>query len=216
VEDTCIPSGQRTLNAVRAVERAELVALDVYGISREGQPVTMALAVGGCHRVDGHVTFALSVTGVVLAVIANVWNIATFFVRVPRVSVETQYHLYVVPAGAPRKDKIDLTVINRGAEARSISSIGLRATDGSFTRDFQRDHADYPDQVPNSHNDPLPLRIEGHSALRWTYGPKQLAEFRSGTTVEGYAKYYKSFRWPWQKDDLTEKTETCPRTETIR
>jgi hypothetical protein len=161
-------------------------------------------------------TFALSVIGVVLAVVANLWNVGTFVVRWPRVSVEIQHHLYVVPAGAPSKDKIDLTVINRGAEAVTISSIGLRATDGSFARDFQRDHAEYPEQVPDSSNDPLPLRIEGHGALRWTYGPKQLAEFRSGTAVNGYAKFYKSFRWPWQKKDITEKARTSSRTTIIR
>jgi hypothetical protein len=44
-----------------------------------------------------------------------------------------------------------------------------------------------------SHHDPLPLRVEGHGALRWLYGPDQLAEFRTGTEVRGYVKAYRSF-----------------------
>ena len=34
---------------------------------------------------------------------------------------------------------------------------------------------------------------------------QQLAEFRRGTTVNGYAKYYKSFRWPWQNKEATDQ-----------
>jgi hypothetical protein len=161
-------------------------------------------------------TFALSVAAFALGVIANVWNFGLTFVRWPRISVETRSHLYVVPGG-PSRDKIELTVINRGAEAVTVSNIGLRAVDDSQARDFARDDADYPDKLPTSRNDPLPLRVEGHGALRWIYGPEQLAEFRPGTTVRGYAKVYRPFRWPWlRRDELTERTIDSPRTELIR
>jgi hypothetical protein len=88
-------------------------------------------------------TFALSVAGFVLSIIANVWSFGLTFVRWPRVSVETRSHLYVVPGGAPDRDKIELTVINRGSEAVTISSIGLQPVDPSYiARDFARDEAD--------------------------------------------------------------------------
>jgi len=162
-------------------------------------------------------TFALSVLGLVLAVVANLWNFGTFVVRWPRVSVETRTHLVVVPGG-PNRDKIELNVINRGSEAVTISSIGLQPVDPSYMpRDYARDDAEYPDRLPESHHDSLPLRVEGHGALRWFYGPQQLAEFRSGTDVRGYAKAYRSFRWPWLRDeDLTERTIEARRTEHIR
>jgi hypothetical protein len=167
------------------------------------------------NRLDRVSTFALSVAGFVLAVIANLWNFGLTSIRWPRVSVETRSHLYVT-AGPP-KDKIELTVINRGSEAVTISNIGLRAVDDGQARDYARDDADYPDRLPESHHDPLPLRIEGHGALRWVYGPHQLAEFREGIEVKGYAKAYRSFRWPWTSSgDLSERTIEARRSETIR
>ena len=162
-------------------------------------------------------TFTLSVIGLVLAIIANGWNVVVTFVRWPHVAVETQKHLYSASPGEPSRNKIVLTVINRGAEAVTISSIGLRADDGSFARDFQRDDAEYPDQLPESRNESLPLRVEGHGARTWTYGPKQLAEFRPGT-VTGYVKVYESFPWfPWprRRRQLTDRTIDAPRSEII-
>lgn len=68
-----------------------------------------------------------------------------------------------------------------------------------------------------SHRDPLPLRVEGHGALRWLYGPDPLAEFRTGTEVRGYVKAYRSFRWPWLRATaLSERTIEARRTESIR
>ena len=128
-------------------------------------------------------TFALSVAGFVLAIIGNVWSFGLTFVRWPRVSVETRSHLYLVPGG-PNEDKIELTVINRGSEAVTISNIGLRPVDPShMPRDYVRDEADYPDRLPKSHHDPLPLRVEGRGVLRWIYGPHQL-ELRDEALTE--------------------------------
>ena len=124
--------------------------------------------------------------------------------------------------------KIVLTVVNRGEEAVSISSIGLvEVGDGgrcrshhrrdrpANTRDFERDDAKYPDRLPESANEPLPLRVEGHGVLRWTYGPHQLEEFRDGTQVRGYVRFYKSFSvGPWSPG-LTDKTKYARRPETF-
>jgi hypothetical protein len=155
-------------------------------------------------------TFALSVSGFVLAVVANLWSFGLTFVRWPRVSVETRAYLY---AGVgPSQDKIVLTVINRGSEAVTVSDIGLRAEDGSQRRDFEYDELHYPDRLPESHHDPLPVRLEGHGALRWIYGPHQLAEFPKGIQVRGYAKVYRSFRW---RSEITERTIDAPRTALI-
>jgi hypothetical protein len=117
-------------------------------------------------------TFALSVAGFVLSIVANVWSFGLTFVRWPRVSVETRSHIVLVP-GSPSQDKIVLSVINRGSEAVTISNIGLRAEGGSQARDFEYDELHYPDRLPDYHGDPLPVRLEGHGALRWIYKPEQ-------------------------------------------
>ena len=44
-------------------------------------------------------TFALSVAGFVLSIIANVWSFGLTFVRWPRVSVETRSHLMPCQVG---------------------------------------------------------------------------------------------------------------------
>jgi len=159
----------------------------------------------------------MSTIALVLSIIATVWSFGLTFVRLPRVSVETRSHLVVVPGG-PNRDKIELTVINRGSEAVTISNIGLQPVDLSYMpRDYARDEASYPDRLPVSHHDPLPLRVEGRGVLRWVYGPQQLAEFRSGIDVRGYVKTYRSVRWPWLRgDDLTERTIEARRIEHIR
>jgi hypothetical protein len=157
-------------------------------------------------------TFALSVAGFVLAIIANVWTFGLTFVRWPRVSVETHAHIHIVPGGE-NQDKVVLVVINRGSEAVTISGIGLQAEDGSQRRDYEYDDFHYPDRIPESHHDPLPARLEGHGALRWVYGPDQLQDFRDGTDVRGYAKVYRSFRW---RSDITERAIDAPRTTKIQ
>src|SRR6185503_656437 len=137
-------------------------------------------------------TFALSVAGFVLAIVANVWAVGLTFVRWPRISVETHAHMLL----GGDQDKIVLVVINRGSEAATVSGIGLRPEEPSEAgrRDYEYDDLHYPDRLPESHHDPLPVRLEGHGALRWVYGPHQLEHFRDGTAVRGYAKVYRSFR----------------------
>ena len=156
-------------------------------------------------------TFALSVAGFVLAIIANVWSFGLTLVRWPRVSVETHAHLF---RGDEERDKIVLVVINRGSEAVTISNIGLRPEDpsGSGRRDYEYDDLHHPDRLPESTHDPLPVRLEGHGTLRWVYRSHQLEHFRDGTDVRGYAKVYCSFRW---RSENTERTIDAPRTETI-
>ena len=111
---------------------------------------------------------------------------------------------------------IELAVINRGSEAVTISSIGLRPVYSSrMPLDYARYQVDYPDRLPEG--DPLPLRVKGHSVMRWIYGPNLLVGLPKDTKITGYAKAYRSFRWPWLSDeDLTERTIDVPRTEIIR
>jgi hypothetical protein len=106
-----------------------------------------------------------------------------------------------------------LTVINRGSEAVTISNIGIRADDNSRRRDFEYDHIHYPERLPEGTEDPFPFRVEGHGALRWIYGPSQLAEFPTRTPVRGYVKVYRSFKW---RREITERTIEAPRTELIQ
>ena len=155
-------------------------------------------------------TFALSVAGFVLSIVANVWSFGLTFVRWPRVSVETRAHIVLVPGG-PNQDKIVLTVINRGSEAVTVSDIGLHAEEGGQWRGFEYDDLHQPRFVPSG--DPLPVRLEGHGALRWIYKPEQLDGFRKGTDVRGYAKVYRTFRW---RSEITERTINGPRTEKIQ
>lgn len=109
-------------------------------------------------------TFALSMAGFVLSIVANLWTFGLTFVRWPCVSVETRAYLCMVGAGEPSQDKIVLTVINRGSEAVTIGNLGLRAADGSLVGDFEYDELHYPDRS-DSHRDPLLLRMEGHGAF---------------------------------------------------
>jgi hypothetical protein len=153
------------------------------------------------------------VSGFVLAVIANLWNFGLTFVRWPRVSVETRRYVYGGTEPVDHsQDKIVLTVINRGSEAVTISDIGLRAEDRSQRRAFEYDRLHYPDRLPD-HGPPFPVRLEGHGALRWIYGSYQLAEFRKGSQVRGYAKVYRSFR-RW-RSEITDRTIDAPRTALI-
>lgn len=57
-------------------------------------------------------TFALSVIGLVLAVVANLWNIGLTFVRSPRLAVETRTHIVLVLGGRNRH-RIEVTVMDR-------------------------------------------------------------------------------------------------------
>ncbi len=154
-------------------------------------------------------TFALSVAGFVLSIVANVWNFGLTFVRWPRVSVETRAHLFVT--SGPSQNKIVLTVINRGSEAVTVSDIGLRAEDGGQWRGFEYDDLHNPHLLPSG--DPLPVRVEGHGAMRWIYGPEQLAAFRKGIDVRGYANVYKAFRLRRQ---ITEREIRAPRAARIQ
>lgn len=106
-------------------------------------------------------------------------------------------------------------MINRGSEAVTISNIGLRAEDRAQRRDFEYDAIHDPERLPESRSGPLllPVRLEGHGALRWIYGPQQLAEFRRGIEVRGYANIYRSFRW--RSSALSERTIEGRRTEQI-
>ncbi|KHO21815.1 hypothetical protein [Mycolicibacterium setense] len=160
-------------------------------------------------------TFTLSVLGVVLAVIANVWNFALTFVRWPRVAVETRTHMVVV-VGGQNRDRIELTVINRGAEAVTVSNIGLRPMDPSLMPcDYALDEVLNPKRLPQGEQ--LPIRVEGHGAVKWTYTREQFVGIRQDTKVTGYAMTYRSFRWPWLRGNaLTERTISARRTETVR
>jgi hypothetical protein len=156
--------------------------------------------------------FGLSVAAFVLAILANIWTFALTWVRWPRVSVEMRAYVYISPRPArlviggdepgpepepePEPEpsgKMVVTVINRGSEAITVSGIGLEAR-GYSARDFEYDEVHYPELLPTSPHDPLPLRLEGHGALRWIYGPDQLRSFPNGTMVTAYAKVYRTFR----------------------
>jgi hypothetical protein len=156
---------------------------------------------------------ALSVAGFVLAVIANVWTFGLTFIRWPRVSVETHAHMFV---GGDDKDKIVLVVLNRGSEAVTIAGVGLRPEDGSVGGglDYEYDDLHHPERLPVTHHDPLPVRLEGHGALRFVYGSEQLKSFADSTAVRGYAKLYRTFRWP--RSQFTERIIDAPRIATVR
>jgi hypothetical protein len=116
------------------------------------------------------------------------------------------------PGENKSQNKIVLTVISRGSEAVTVSDVGLLAEEGQGGqwRGFEYDDLHQPHLVPSGER--LPVRLEGHGALRWIYGPQQLAEFQRSIKVRGYAKVYKSFRW---RSEHTERTINAPRTEQI-
>jgi hypothetical protein len=127
----------------------------------------------------------------VLSIISLGWQVVQMYIRWPRIGVVVWQHAYLGTEG--NWEKFDVVIVNNGAEAASIATVGIRSQDGSRTLDVERirdsgTEVDGPD---------LPARVEAHGALRWVIGPELLKAMPQGTQVVGYAYRFQTFRkWP--------------------
>ncbi len=96
------------------------------------------------------------------------------------------------PAQATRgtEEKLDVIVVNKGAEAMTIANVGIRSEDRSRNIDVQQ-RRDEGQQIEGPE---FPVRVDAHGALRWTIGHELVKEFPKGTEMVGYAYRYRSFR----------------------
>jgi hypothetical protein len=88
------------------------------------------------------------------------------------------------------EEKLDLIVVNKGAEAVTIANVGVRSEDRSRNIDVQQ-RRDEGKQIAGPD---FPVRVEGHGAFRWIIGSELMKDFPRGTKMVGYAYRYRSFR----------------------
>jgi hypothetical protein len=88
------------------------------------------------------------------------------------------------------EEKLDVIVVNKGAEAMTIANVGLRSEDRSRNLDVQH-RRDEGKQIAGPE---FPVRVEGHGAFRWTIGSELMKDFPRGTEMVGFAYRYRSFR----------------------
>lgn len=110
-------------------------------------------------------------------------------------------------------DQIVVAVVNRGAEAVTIRSIGLavaKMPDGS-KQDPPNVMWDYEAQgtltKPSMPAGPaMPARIEAHDVQIWTFSNEMLGMFPGGSEVIAYGDRYKAFRfWPYCGRDIVRR-----------
>ncbi|WP_131808948.1 hypothetical protein [Mycolicibacter sinensis] len=143
----------------------------------------------------------LSVAALALSLISIAWNFVLTYLRWPRLLVDVE-HMQIFdvclegPSPAqPRSDSVQVVVVNRGAEAATIKTIGLH--DGSarnFVRSDETGRA-----FSNSGLDPTaPIRVEGHGHIAWTFTDDKLSKFTHWSEIYAFVDVYKSLRlWPW-------------------
>lgn len=143
----------------------------------------------------------MSVSALVLSLIAIAWNLALTYLRWPRLLVVAeQMQIFEIclegpPPPKSRSDSFRVIVFNRGAEAATIKTVGLHG--GKAQNVVRSDAGGHAFQHPGL--DPTtPIRVESHGYVSWTFTEDQLRGFMHGTNIYAFIDVYKSFRlWPW-------------------
>jgi hypothetical protein len=81
-----------------------------------------------------------------------VWKFVETYIRWPRLGVDLRQSVYVTAAfGAPppepesgAQDRFDIVVVNSGAEATTVSNVGIRSADRSRNIDVQLERENGP------------------------------------------------------------------------
>lgn len=101
------------------------------------------------------------------------------------------------PSQTRTADTFEIVVVNSGAEATTVSNVGIMSTDRSRYIDVQGER----DQGHEIRGPDLPARVEAHGSLIWVVQPARTSRFPRGTELVGcahryrrYRKYPKSFR----------------------
>ena len=127
-----------------------------------------------------------------------VWKFVETYIRWPRLGVDLRQSVYVTAAfGAPppepesgAQDRFDIVVVNSGAEATTVSNVGIRSADRSRNIDVQLER----ENGQAIEGPPLPARVEAHGSPIWTIDPALTSRFPRGTKLVGYAHRYRRYR----------------------
>jgi hypothetical protein len=152
-----------------------------------------------------------------------VWKFVETYIRWPRLGVDLRQTVTLSPAPAiirlnagageqdaagtlpepqsgPTTDRFDIIVVNSGAEATTISNVGIRSVDRSRVIEVQRERENGQEIVGPE----LPARVEAHGSLTWTIQPEFTSRFPRGTKLVGYAHRYRRYhKYPkWRRNTI--------------
>ncbi|SPM33099.1 hypothetical protein MRAB57_902 [Mycobacterium rhizamassiliense] len=149
-----------------------------------------------------------------------IWKFMETYIRWPRLgiwlrqSVAVQLNLKMTPSiGKPppepvnppdepasgQADRFDIIVVNSGAEATTVSNVGLRSVDGSVRIDVSLER----NNGKEIRGPDLPARVEEHGSLTWTVEHDLTRRFSRGTKLVGFAHRYRTYHW-WCRNTIKE------------
>lgn len=156
-----------------------------------------------------------------------VWKFVETYIRWPRLGVDLRQSVTIFPAPAiiklnpgvgedatdippepqsgPTTDRFDIIVVNSGAEATTVSNVGIGSVDRSRVTDVQREREN--GEVIDGPQ--LPARVEAHGSLTWTIQPELTSRFPRGTKLVGYAHRYRRYhKYPKRRRNTIHLYET--------
>ena len=156
-----------------------------------------------------------------------VWKFVETYIRWPRLGVALRQTVFVsvnlgvtASIGPPpqqraadtpsepesgSQDRFDIVVVNSGAEATTVSNVGIRSADRSLRIDVEREREN--GQLIDGPG--LPARVEEHGSLTWIIQPELTSRFPRGTRLVGYAHRYRRFRkYPKSRRNMIRLYET--------
>ena len=155
----------------------------------------------------------------VLSVLALVVNVSMTWLRWPRIVVDITGRKSVVVTPGSNKggefDEIAIAVVNSGAEAITVRTIGLavvKEPDGTKKNPpnvmLDYESARFLKNPPLPEGPELPTRVEAHDVKVWTYPNHHLGVIPVNCEMIAYADRYKAFRfWPhWGRPLVKRRT----------
>ncbi|MGR6978366.1 hypothetical protein [Mycobacteroides abscessus] len=159
------------------------------------------------------------------------WKLAETYIRWPRLGVMLRQKVNVCPTPAsvvlsvgpsfggqppsvpvtppeptPSQDWFDIIVVNSGAEATTVSNVGIRSVDRSRVIDVEQERRDRGVVISGPE---LPARVEAHGSLTWIIDDTLTSRFPRGTKLIGYAHRYRKYcKWPKSRQNTIELYET--------
>ena len=104
------------------------------------------------------------------------------------------------PELRPSQDWFDIIVVNSGAEATTVSNIGIRSVDRSRVIDVEQERRDRGVVIAGPE---LPARVEAHGSLTWIIDGTLTSRFPRGTELIGYAHRYRKYhKYPKSRRDM--------------
>ncbi|MFA4080453.1 hypothetical protein ONA92_01900 [Mycobacteroides salmoniphilum] len=105
------------------------------------------------------------------------------------------------PEPKPSQDRFDIIVVNSGAEATTVSNVGIRSVDRSRVIDVEQERRDAGAIIAGPE---LPARVEAHGSLTWIIDEALTSRFPRGTKLIGYAHRYRKYhKYPkWRQNTI--------------